>query len=198
GRIMYEPNRSIVICAIFQLFLQVIAIPDRIPIGAIFPPNSEEIEAAFRYALRMHNANESQSRFKLEPKITSVDSDDPFQVTRQLCLQLSQGIFTLVAPLMGPSYETIVSYSNTFAMPFIHPGFSQTSNIRPANYSISMKPRYLPAIIDVIKFYEWKGIIYLYDSDDGKNSLSCVAQGSWALREANMCMEGTSRHGLYS
>ncbi|RWS25327.1 glutamate receptor 1-like protein, partial [Leptotrombidium deliense] len=75
---------------------------------------------------------------------------------------------------MGPSYETIVSYSNTFVMPFIHTGFSQTSNVRPANFSISMKPRYLPAIIDVIRFYEWKGIIYLYDSDDGLMKLQHI------------------------
>lgn len=53
-------------------------------------------------------------------------------------------------------------------MPFVHPGFSQTSHFRPASYGISMRPKYLPAIIDVIKFYGWKGIIYLYDSDEGQ------------------------------
>src|SRR6185437_13689455 len=53
-------------------------------------------------------------------------------------------------------------------MPFVHPGFSQTSHVRPSTYGISMRPRYLPAIIDVIKFYSWRGIIYLYDSYDGK------------------------------
>ena len=52
-------------------------------------------------------------------------------------------------------------------MPFVHPRFSQISNVRPANYAVSMRPRYLPAIVDVIKFYGWKEIIYLYDSDDG-------------------------------
>uniref|UniRef100_A0A158P4J3 Uncharacterized protein n=1 Tax=Tetranychus urticae TaxID=32264 RepID=A0A158P4J3_TETUR len=33
---------------------------------------------------------------------------------KELCLQLSRGIFTLVTPIIGPSYETLVSYSNTF------------------------------------------------------------------------------------
>ena len=31
-----------------------------------------------------------------------------------------------------------------------------------------MRPSYLPAISDLIRFYKWKSIIYLYDSDDGK------------------------------
>jgi hypothetical protein len=31
-----------------------------------------------------------------------------------VCLQLSRGVFTLVSPIVGPSYETLVSYSNTF------------------------------------------------------------------------------------
>ncbi len=53
-------------------------------------------------------------------------------------------------------------------MPFVHHGFSQTSNVKHANYGVNMRPRYLPAIVDVIKFYEWKGIIYLYQTDDGK------------------------------
>lgn len=59
-------------------------------------------------------------------------------------------------------------------MPFVHSGFSQKNNIKPASYAVSMKPRYLPAITDVIKFYQWKTIIYIYDSDDGKNTL-CIS-----------------------
>jgi hypothetical protein len=57
-------------------------------------------------------------------------------------------------------------------MPFVHPGFSQTSHFRPAAFGVSLRPRYLPAIIDVILFYGWRGIIYLYDSDDGMDSFS--------------------------
>jgi len=53
-------------------------------------------------------------------------------------------------------------------MPFIHAGFSQVGNIRPPSYGIYMRPSYLPAISDLIRFYKWKSIIYLYDSDDGK------------------------------
>ena len=55
-------------------------------------------------------------------------------------------------------------------MPLVHPGFSQVSNIRPSLYGVYVRPPYLSAINDVIRFHDWKGVIYLYDSDDGKGT----------------------------
>lgn len=56
-------------------------------------------------------------------------------------------------------------------MPFIHLGSPTLNNSKKPLYGISLRPNYLPAIIDIIKFYNWKDIIYLYLNDDGK--LSC-------------------------
>jgi hypothetical protein len=36
------------------------------------------------------------------------------------------------------------------------------------DYAISMRPDYHQAIIDVVRYYGWRKIIYLYDSHDGK------------------------------
>ncbi|CAG2113594.1 unnamed protein product, partial [Medioppia subpectinata] len=134
---------------------------------AIFTASNEEIQTAFKYAIHLHNSNESNARFKVEAVVDVVDTDDPFKVSRAICLQLSRGVYTLVSPIIGHAYETLVSYSNMFQMPFVHLGFSRTFDVNHANYGISMRPRYLPAIVDVIKFYEWKTIIYIYQSDDG-------------------------------
>jgi hypothetical protein len=38
------------------------------------------------------------------------------------------------------------------------------------DYAISMRPDYHQAIIDVVRYYGWRKIIYLYDSHDGKYS----------------------------
>lgn len=52
----------------------------------------------------------------------------------------------------------------------MHPGFPvNVTNGSAAGYSVFMTPRYLTAVTDVIHFYGWKSIIYLYDSDDGKS-----------------------------
>ncbi|XP_071044207.1 glutamate receptor 1 isoform X2 [Parasteatoda tepidariorum] len=142
-------------------------VPEKIPIGAIFTPHTEEQQSAFKYAIHLHNNNDSQARFKVEPVIEVLDSPDAFKMARSLCLQLHRGIFTLLAPATDPTYETIAAYTNTFHMPFLSPSLPQTSSNKPLLYAVSMKPQYLKAIVDVIKYYRWKSIIYLYDSDEG-------------------------------
>lgn len=37
------------------------------------------------------------------------------------------------------------------------------------DFAISMRPDYHRAIIDTVRYYGWKKIIYLYDSHDGKS-----------------------------
>ncbi|KAG0412880.1 hypothetical protein HPB47_009975, partial [Ixodes persulcatus] len=83
------------------------------------------------------------------------------------CQQMSRGIITVVAPNVGSSYETLVSLSNTFQMPFVSTCFPELAALRPAYFGVSLKPNYIPAILDVIKYYNWPFIIYLYDTDDG-------------------------------
>ncbi|RWS09207.1 glutamate receptor 1-like protein [Dinothrombium tinctorium] len=80
---------------------------------------------------------------------------------------MDRGIFALITSVIDPVYDTVISFSNTFKLPFIHLGFSPKNYFRAMAYGITMKPRYLPAVIDVMKFYAWKQVIYLYDSDDG-------------------------------
>lgn len=36
------------------------------------------------------------------------------------------------------------------------------------DYALSLRPEYHQAILDVIAYYGWKNIIYIYDSHDGK------------------------------
>ncbi|PRD29578.1 UNVERIFIED_CONTAM: GluRIA [Trichonephila clavipes] len=86
---------------------------------------------------------------------------------------MNRGIFTLVAPTGEASYDTLASYSNTFQVPFISPAFPELSSDRPAYYGLSLRPRYLRAILDVIIYYNWKIIYYLYDTDGGKFQLAC-------------------------
>lgn len=48
-----------------------------------------------------------------------------------------------------------------------------------------MRPDYHQAIIDTIRFYGWKKIIYLYDSHDGKCTLySCLQFNDQQCRDA--------------
>nr|XP_037277169.1 glutamate receptor 1-like isoform X1 [Rhipicephalus microplus] len=134
-------------------------------IGAIFTPYSREQQTAYEYTMYEHNRGDS--RFKVNSSTGVVLNDDPFNMTREVCHQMSRGIITVVAPNVGSSYETLVSLSNTFHMPFVSTSFPEMATYRPPSFGVSLKPNYIPAILDVISHYNWSFIIYLYDSDDG-------------------------------
>lgn len=71
------------------------------------------------------------------------------------------------------SFDTLHSYANTFQMPFVTPWFPEkvlAPSSGSLDHAISMRPDYHKAIIDVIRYYGWGKIIYLYDSHDGKSS----------------------------
>ncbi|GFY09179.1 glutamate receptor 1 [Trichonephila clavipes] len=138
-------------------------------VRAIFTPGSEEMQTAFNYAISFHNNNDTQARFKVEPVVEALDSDDSYKIGQTLCSQMERGIFALITPTSDPSYDTFAAYSNMFQMPLVSPAFpQQTSSDRPSHLGVSLRPRYLRAIVDLINFYKWKTIIYLYDSDNGK------------------------------
>lgn len=54
-----------------------------LPTGAIFTKGTDDLQAAFKYALYIHNTNDSQAMFKADPVIRVVDSDDPFKVAKE-------------------------------------------------------------------------------------------------------------------
>ncbi|GFG28171.1 hypothetical protein Cfor_07823, partial [Coptotermes formosanus] len=77
------------------------------------------------------------------------------------------------------SFDTLHSYSNTFKMPFVTPWFPEkvlTPSSGFLDYAISMRPDYHQAIIDVVRYYGWRKIIYLYDSHDGLLRLQQIYQ----------------------
>ncbi|CAN8032800.1 unnamed protein product, partial [Ixodes persulcatus] len=132
---------------------------------AIFLPGQEEQRYAYEHAMEVHNLRDPL--FGVTTHTEVVDSDDPYQTSKKLCAIMKNGTFSLIAPTTATSYATLASYANTFRMPFVSPAFPQVTDLRPALYGISLRPRYLPAIVEVIRHYRWKSILYLYDSDDG-------------------------------
>ncbi|KAL6261682.1 hypothetical protein P5V15_006771, partial [Pogonomyrmex californicus] len=89
-----------------------------------------------------------------------------------ICNQFSRGVFSMLGAVSPDSFDTLHSYSNTFQMPFVTPWFPEkvlTPSSGLLDFAISMRPDYHRAIIDTVRYYGWKKIIYLYDSHDGKS-----------------------------
>uniref|UniRef100_A0A158P4J4 Receptor ligand binding region domain-containing protein n=1 Tax=Tetranychus urticae TaxID=32264 RepID=A0A158P4J4_TETUR len=56
-------------------------------VWGIFTPGSTELQSAFKYAISLHNKNES-SRFQVEPITDVIDTNDPFRFTRQTMVDI--------------------------------------------------------------------------------------------------------------
>ncbi|XP_066945565.1 glutamate receptor 1-like isoform X2 [Macrobrachium rosenbergii] len=93
----------------------------------------------------------------------------------------------MVGSVQPDSFDTLHSYANTFQMPFITPWFPENvpnPSSGLMDYATSMRPQYHQAIIDLIRYYRWDHIIYLYDSHDGLLRLQELYQSLRPEREA--------------
>ncbi|XP_076169974.1 glutamate receptor IB isoform X2 [Ptiloglossa arizonensis] len=157
------------------------AYPDKIQIvaGAIFEQGTDEVQSAFRFAMSNHNNNTTR-KFDLLVFVQVINTADAYKLSRLICDQFSRGVYSMLGAVSPDSFDTLHSYSNTFQMPFVTPWFPEkvlTPSSGLLDYAISMRPDYHRAIIDTVRYYGWKKIIYLYDSHDGLLRLQQIYQG---------------------
>ncbi|XP_019882341.1 glutamate receptor 1 isoform X1 [Camponotus floridanus] len=154
--------------------------PDKISIGAIFEQGTDEVQSAFKIAMKNHNQNITTRKFELQAFVDVINTADAYKLSRLICNQFSRGVFSMLGAVSPDSFDTLHSYSNTFQMPFVTPWFPEkvlTPSSGLLDFAISMRPDYHRAIIDTVRYYGWKKIIYLYDSHDGLLRLQQIYQG---------------------
>ncbi|KAM3969050.1 LOW QUALITY PROTEIN: glutamate receptor 1 [Aphomia sociella] len=160
---------------------------EKIAVGAIFDQNTDEIQNVFKYAMTMHNQNISSRRLELQAYVDVINTADAFKLSRLICNQFARGVFAMLGAVTPESFDTLHSYTNTFQMPFVTPWFPEKV-IPPSSglidHAVSMRPDYHKAIVDTILYYEWKEIIYMYDSHDGLLRLQQLYQSMQPGRTA--------------
>ena len=89
------------------------------------------------------------------------------------------------------SFDTLHSYANAFEMPFVTPWFPETAyglsgreevfgevggkvvgggvggETKASEFAIQIRPDYHEALVDIITYYGWEKIIYVYCDFDG-------------------------------
>ncbi|XP_068232911.1 glutamate receptor 1-like [Palaemon carinicauda] len=159
---------------------------DTIHLGAIFDKEARDIIAAFSHALDVYNENTTLRRFELRAYVDIIRTADAFKISRLICNQFSRPVYAMVGSVQPDSFDTLHSYANTFQMPFITPWFPENvpnPSSGLMDYATSMRPQYHQAIIDLIRYYRWDHIIYLYDSHDGLLRLQELYQSLRPERE---------------
>ncbi|XP_020297376.1 glutamate receptor 1 isoform X7 [Pseudomyrmex gracilis] len=163
------------------LILVPAAFPDKITIGAIFEQGTDEVQSAFKFAMmNYNNQNNTTRKFELQAFVDVINTADAYKLSRLICNQFSRGVFSMLGAVSPDSFDTLHSYSNTFQMPFVTPWFPEkvlTPSSGLLDFAISMRPDYHRTIIDTVRYYGWKKIIYLYDSHDGLLRLQQIYQG---------------------
>lgn len=77
------------------------------------------------------------------------------------------GVFLFFGSKDTKSAETIESFTRKFHVPYVCPCLTKVVDVKN-NFQIHMKPPFTMAIVDMIRHYRWRNIIYLYDSTEGK------------------------------
>ncbi|XP_023225292.1 glutamate receptor 4-like [Centruroides sculpturatus] len=138
----------------------------RIPIGVIVGDDDDPYLTAIKYAVSMHETNDS-SPYTLNLVVEKADKEDIYQVDKAVCKILNRGVFTIMAPTTFATYNTLASYSNNFHIPLISPSFPEIPPEHSTKFGIGILPSPIRATLDLMRHNNWNSIIYLYDAEDG-------------------------------
>ena len=53
-------------------------------------------------------------------------------------------------------------------MPYVSPSSPVNHTYDPSGFILRMRPSYELAIRDIIQYYKWERVFYIYDSPEGK------------------------------
>ncbi|KAK3594266.1 hypothetical protein CHS0354_023656, partial [Potamilus streckersoni] len=129
---------------------------------------SDEIEEAVVLAMTVANlsaVNNSQS-LRLYPLIERTNISESFRLRQAMCSLMEEMPFAMFGLSRSLSYSIIQSYSQALNMPFITPFLTRGTQQETYNYEICLYPSFVEPVIDFIKYFQWKRVFYLFDSDD--------------------------------
>ncbi|ESN96468.1 hypothetical protein HELRODRAFT_95450 [Helobdella robusta] len=63
--------------------------------------------------------------------------------------------------------NTIKSYSNTFNMPYITTAMAVNNSKQEHGFQLFVRPLYVRALLDLIKYYQWREAFYFYSTNEG-------------------------------
>nr|XP_022326097.1 glutamate receptor 2-like [Crassostrea virginica] len=135
-----------------------------LPIGTIYGYADQQPRSAFKFEFANFNAREFQFKLQLQENITNTRNS--CFLANSLCDQMATGVFLFFGSKDTKSAETIESFTRKFHVPYVCPCLTKV--VDPTNnFQIHMKPPFTMAIVDMIRYYRWRNMIYLYDSTEG-------------------------------
>lgn len=145
---------------------------ETIPIGISVWDSYADVFTAMQYALEKHT-NDTAKMFQFTVYADRIRTVDAYKLTRIVCRQFERGIFAMVGTVDPESLDTLHSYANAYEMPFVTPWFPESmgsqdvQDTEKQHYTLQIRPEYHDALMDLITYYGWTKIIYIYSDFDG-------------------------------
>ncbi|XP_014780672.1 glutamate receptor 2 isoform X2 [Octopus bimaculoides] len=133
-----------------------------IKIGGIF--DTDTLTTAIRYAMR---TNVKANHMIIQETVDIIDTSDAYNLSSAICSQSAMGIFALFILNNPISHHVVQAYSNALHLPVFVLNVATRHQLPSYPFEIHMSPSYMPAITELINFYRWRRIFYIFDSDDG-------------------------------
>ncbi|XP_076447024.1 glutamate receptor 3-like [Babylonia areolata] len=145
-----------------------------IPVGAILDSRDLVAQKAFDYGMMRHRQNvRRKPYFRFNVTKDTVDVSDTFQVASAICRQMSRGVFAILGQKDTATADIVHSFTSIFHMPFLTPSPvpPRLHHLHQPTYQLHLRPERTPAVVDMIRYFGWRQVHYLYDSDEGLQRL---------------------------
>ena len=85
-----------------------------------------------------------------------------------------KGSFAFFGVTNENTLSVLESYGRVFNMPYVTHSAPTNRSREIANYGyvLHVRPTYDEAMVEIIKFYKWGQVFYIYDNDEGKNMVN--------------------------
>lgn len=161
----------------FVIILSVVRCETKIRIGIIYDPEEDLTQRTLQESLLGLVSHGPVYELISE----RVSEPDHYQVIQAATKLMKKNVLAIVVPSTRGGYSSLISLSNNAQIPLI--SLSDKPIDEEGRFLINLGPGNLRAILDLMRFYRWSNVLYLYDKDDGPSRLQYLIQlGSGALK----------------
>nr|CAD7601759.1 unnamed protein product [Timema genevievae] len=147
------------------------ALPDVIPIGGVFHPESNDHQdVAFQYAVERINMDiYLLPHSRLERHIANVSFVDSFTTGKRVCDLMEVGVTAVFGPESDRSKGIVRSICDTLEIPNLQTNWRGSLKLdAPCQLNMHPDPDAIAlALVDVLKFLSWKSFAIVYESNEG-------------------------------
>jgi hypothetical protein len=120
------------------------------------------------------NKLERRFQYNVTDLLHTLDLEDSnIDTWSSLCTQLSKGIISIIGHINSDDLDWLADFCSTYQVPFLN---LNNDNYLKTNYSLTLMPDILPALIALIRRYRIHQLVYIYDDTNGTRRLKQLMQ----------------------